>query len=124
MYGDTLVMRKRAAQLREQGAEIRVTADRLVASSEAIAWSGRAANDMRARVKERASHLRSAADAHDHAAEWLERHLVEVDRLKDAITDAERRTSGRVADDRALAAIELPPSGHADWLSLELPGAG
>ena len=41
MYGDTLVMRKRAGQLREQGLEIRATADQLVARSEAVPWRGR-----------------------------------------------------------------------------------
>ena len=140
MYGDTLVMRKRAGQLREQGAEIRATADQLVARSEAIPWRGRAADAMRARVKERASHLRAAANAHDTAAESLERHLSEVDHLKDAIAQLERKASSRIHEaqsrvatsaydesaatdgDRTLAELALPPSGHADWLTLELPG--
>lgn len=141
MYGDTVVMRKRAGQLREQGADIRAAADRLVARSEAVPWRGRAADAMRARVKERASHLRAAAHAHDTAADSLERHLAEVDRLKEAIAEAERRFDGQVGEaqhrveatsyddgaatsrDRALATLTLPPSGHADWLTLELPGS-
>src|SRR3954466_1505266 len=94
MYGDTVVMRKRAGQLREQGADIRAAADRLVARSEAVPWRGRAAEAMRARVKERAHHLRAAAHAHDTAADSLERHLAEVDRLKESIAEAERRAGG------------------------------
>jgi septal ring factor EnvC (AmiA/AmiB activator) len=141
MYGDTVVMRKRAGQLREQGADIRAAAERLVARSEAVPWRGRAADAMRERVKERAGHLRAAASAHDTAADSLERHLAEVERLKEAIAEAERRYGGRVAEaqhrveatsyddaaaddhDRTLATITLPPSGHADWLTLELPGS-
>lgn len=160
MYGDTVVMRRRAGQLREQGADIRAAADRLVARSEAVPWRGRAAEAMRERVKERATHLRTAAIAHDAAADSLERHLAEVDRLKEAVAEAERRLGGQVAEaqhrleaatyadtttdrpadrpadhtadhaaghaadhDRALSAVFLPPSGHADWLTLELPGS-
>lgn len=141
MYGDSVVMRKRAGQLREQGADIRAAADRLVARSESVPWRGRAADAMRERVKERAGHLRAAAHAHDTAADSLERHLAEVDRLKEAIAEGERRLGGRVAEaqhrveassydesaatdhDRALAAVHLPPAGHADWLTLELPGS-
>jgi chromosome segregation ATPase len=141
MYGDTVVMRKRAGQLREQGADIRAAAERLVARSEAVPWRGRAADAMRERVKERAGHLRAAAHAHDTAADSLERHLTEVDRLKESIAEAERRLGGQVVEaqhrveatsyddsaaddhDRALATTALPPSGHADWLTLELPGS-
>jgi hypothetical protein len=141
MYGDTVVMRKRAGQLREQGADIRTAAERLVARSEAVPWRGRAADAMRERVKERAAHLRAAAQAHEVAADSLERHLAEVDRLKEAVSEAERRIVGQVAEaqhrvaatryddtaatdhDRALAATALPPPGHADWLAVELPGS-
>src|SRR5262245_43858491 len=141
MYGDTVVMRKRAGQLREQGADIRAAADRLVARSEAVPWRGRSADAMRERVKERASHVRAAAHAHDTAADSLERHLAEVERLKESIAEAERRLGGQVVEaqhhvestsydesaatdhDHALARLSLPPSGHADWLTLELPGS-
>jgi hypothetical protein len=145
MYGDTVVMRKRAGQLREQGADIRALAERLVSRSEAVPWRGRAADAMRERVKERAGHLRAAAHAHDTAADSLERHLAEVDRLKESVAEVERRLGSRVAEaqhrvaasayddttpdpaasdhDRALADVQVPPSGHADWLHLELPGS-
>jgi hypothetical protein len=142
MYGDTLVMRRRAAQLREQGDDIRALADQLVARSDEVAWNGRAADAMRGRVRERAAHLRETAHAHDTAADSLEQHLAECDRLGDAIAGVERRASTLVADargriaaveasgdregstpeDRALAAFTPPPAGHKDWLDLELPG--
>jgi len=141
MYGDTVVMRKRAGQLRERGADIRAAAERLVARSEAVPWRGRAADAMRERVKERAGHLRAAAHAHDTAADSLDRHVAEVDRLKESIAEAERRLGGQIVEarhhveatsydesaatdqERALATATLPLSGHADWLTLELPGS-
>lgn len=146
MYGDSAVIRRRSALLREQGADIRLLADRLVAQAEAIAWSGRAAEAMRARIRDRAAQLRTVAAAHDDAAEALTRHLGEVDRLKDAITAIEQRAGSLVADarvrvasveghddpegihrratpeDETLAGFTPPPSGHKDWLTVELPG--
>lgn len=146
MYGDTTVMRKRAAQLREQGSDIRALADRLVAQVEAIEWTGRAAVELRARVTDRAGHLRECAEQHENAAEALERHLAEVDRLKEAIADVERKASSLVADarnriseveshddpdgvrreaadaDLLLARFTPPPPGHRDWLAVSLPG--
>jgi chromosome segregation ATPase len=150
MYGDTLVMRRRAAQLREQGEDIRAMAEQLVTRSDEIAWSGRAADAMRERVRDRATHLREAANAHDTAAASLEKHLHECDRLTESISGIERRASSLAADartriariessqgdqddpaavratptreDRALAGFTPPPAGHKDWLSVELPG--
>lgn len=146
MYGDTTVMRKHAATLREQGADLRAMADHLVGQAEQIAWTGRAAEAMRARVRDRASHLRACASTHDGAADALEQHLQHVDRTKDSIAEIERRATSLVSDaqtrvaraeahddppgvvrtvgddDRELAGTTLPPSGHRDWLTLELPG--
>ena len=146
MYGDTLVMRRRAAQLREQGEDIRAMAEQLVNHSEDVAWTGRAADAMRERVRDRAAHLREAANAHDTAAASLEKHLAECDRLGESINAVERRVSSLVADvrtriarvesatdqdgvratatreDQALAAFAPPPPGHKDWLTVELPG--
>ena len=125
MYGDTLVMRRRAAQLREQGEDIRAMAEQLVTHSDEIAWTGRAADSMRTRVRDRAAHLRDAATAHDTAAASLEKHLGECDRLTESIAGIERRASSLVADGRddpALAAFSPPPAGHKDWLDVELPG--
>jgi hypothetical protein len=146
MYGDTLVMRRRASQLREQGEDIRSMADQLVTHSDDIDWTGRAADAMRERIRNRAAHLREAANAHDTAADSLEKHLSECDRLTEAIAGVERRAGSIVADartriaridsaadhdgvratptqeDQALLAFVPPPSGHKDWLDVELPG--
>ena len=142
MYGDTTAARKRVSQLREQGGDIRATADRLVAQAESVPWRGRAAESMRVRIKERAAHLRSAAARHDTAADSLAHHLARVDELKDAIEVRERkavtlvedaRTRAAQADpealpeaaddqERALLTFSPPPAGHLDWLTAELPG--
>ena len=136
MYGDTAAGRKRVAQLREQGGDVRALAARLVSQAEAVPWHGKAAEAMRERIRERASHLRAAAAQHDTAAESLAAHLVEVDRLKESIDlrrrkattlveDACTRTSeGAAGDgaDEALLTFDPPPAGHRDWLTVELPG--
>lgn len=146
MYGDTAVMRRHAAALREQGADIRAMADHLVGQAEQIGWTGRAAEAMRQRVRDRAAQLRSCASSHDGAADALERHLQETDRTKDAIAEIERKATSLIADaqtrvarveayddpsgverspsddDRRLAGFSPPPSGHRDWLTVELPG--
>lgn len=118
MYGDTEVMRHRVDRLREQAADIRTTADQLVARAESVEWTGRAADAMRARIKERAVGLRSVAARHDSAADALERHLLEVDRLKEAIASAERRASALVADG-TLTDFTPPAPGHKDWLEVQ-----
>lgn len=136
MYGDTQQMRRYAAALREQGTDVRLLADQLVARTEAIGWVGRAADSMRERVRDRASQLRAAAARHETAAVTLERHLAEVDRLTEAVATRERkgrrlveeaRARGRSVgdpdpDDLALVALTLPAVGHRDWLTLEIPG--
>lgn len=120
MYGDTDVMRKRGAELREQAVDLRALADRLVARTEGVGWTGRAADALAARVRERAAHLRDVAARHETAAESLEAHLGEVDGLKDAIAAAERRAE-RLSDEGG-AAFAPPPPGHKDWLAVDLPG--
>ncbi|WP_426242981.1 hypothetical protein [Nocardioides sp. LHG3406-4] len=142
MYGDTAAMRKRVMQLREQGLEIRAMADRLVSQAESVPWHGRAAESMRTRIKDRASHLREAASFHDSAAESLDKHVHEIDRLQEAISTVERKAATLTADARArtaaleaddsgrapsdedtvLAQFVAPPAGHKDWLTVSLPG--
>ena len=138
MYGDTAAGRKRVAQLREQGGDIRALAARLVSQAEAVPWHGKAADAMRERIKERAAHLRAAAAHHETAAESLARHLGEVDTLKEAIDtrahkattlieDARTRASeagdaGADGAEAALVAFDPPPAGHKDWLTVDLPG--
>lgn len=119
MYGDTEVMRHRVARLREQAGDIRGEADRIVGHAESVAWTGRAADAMRARVTERAVHLRRVADQHEVAADSLERHLLTVDELKERIARAER-VAGDRPDDPGVLGGTTPPPGHKDWLKGEL----
>ena len=148
MYGDTEVLRRRVDQLREQAVDIRGLAEQLVARTESTGWTGRAADSMRVRVTERATHLRVAAAQHDTAADSLEKHLHEVETLQETIAGVERRVDDLVAeartrlaavarrnddadagvrvepdpDDVTLDAFEPPAAGHRDWLAVELPG--
>lgn len=122
MYGDTEVMRRRVDELREQAVDIRAEADQLVGRAEAVPWHGRAADAMRTRIKERAFGLHRVAERHEAAADSLDKHAVEVERLKEAIAEIEQR----VARDEADADAEdhpprdVPPSGHKDWLEVEV----
>ena len=143
MYGDTAAGRKRVAQLREQGGDIRALAARLVSQAEAVPWHGKAADAMRERIKERAAHLRTAAARHETAADSLAHHLAEVDTLKEAIDQRAHKAIGLVEDartragrsagpggepaepdetDATLLAFDPPPDGHKDWLTITLPG--
>ena len=121
MYGDTDVIRRRAAELREQGVDLRCLADRLVARTDAVGWTGRAADALALRVRERAAHLRAVAARHDTAADSIEAHVAEVDRLKDAIAAAERQARRR-ADRLPGDGFVAPPPGHQDWLAVDLRG--
>lgn len=149
MYGDTDVLRRRADQLREQAVDIRALADQLVAQTESTGWTGRAADAMHVRITERCTHLRDAAAQHETAAEALDKHVQDVDGVKEVISTTERRASSLVADartrlarirqaneadldsgvrrepdpdDATLADFAAPISGHRDWLTVTLPG--
>jgi len=142
MYGDSTVIRALATDLREQAADIVAEADALVGQADECAWSGRAADAMRRRSRERAAALRRSAWRHRDAAEALERHAAEIDRVKDLITAMEKKALGLVTaardrlGDLVEGARELvgdraddlldrfvpPPSGHRDWLDVDLPG--
>ena len=137
MYGDTAAGRKRVAQLREQGGDIRALAARLVSQAEAVPWHGKAADAMRERIKDRANHLRTAAAHHETAADSLAKHLSEVDTLKEAIDVRSHKATTLIEDARtraatsdaphdgaeaALLAFDPPPAGHKDWLTVDLPG--
>lgn len=119
MYGDTEVIRRRVDRLREQAVDIRTAGDRLVASAESVEWTGRAAEAMRTRMKERAVALRSVAARHESAADALERHLAEVERLKEAIAATEKRADALIADG-TLAGFTKPDKGHKDWLEVKI----
>lgn len=121
MYGNGQVIRRRAGQLREQGTDVRLAADRLVAAAEGADWHGRAADSMRERVRRRAARLREGAARHESAAESLERHAAETERLQEAIAGLERRAAALAAEGRAPG-VALPPPGHRDWLDLDVQG--
>ncbi len=147
MYGDSETIRRRAMQLRDQGADVRALADQLVARVEALGWTGRAAEAMRERVTDRASHLRTAADRHVGAADALADHAEKVDGVREEIAATQARVSALVDDARArisaiaarndasdgpavqpdpldevLDAFTPPPNGHRDWLHVDVPG--
>ncbi len=148
MYGDTRVIRGLARAMRDQADDLRGEADRLVGEAEAVWWTGWAADAMRSRARERGASLRRTAALHDDAASALEHHADEVDRLKELIAWIERRARSliasardRLADlgrrllagvrdlvadllDQLLDRFVPPPSGHRDWLTVELPGLG
>jgi uncharacterized protein YukE len=146
VYGDTAVIRRRAAELRERAEEIRSEADALVARTDGVGWLGQAGDALRDRVRQRSSGLRRAAALHDDAADALERHAREVERLQRLIEEVERRVR-RLVDaarsrlsglagaleaglhalgsddaDRWWAGFDPPPHGSRRWLEVEVPG--
>ena len=147
MYGDSEIIRRRAAQLRDQGADVRALADELVARVEGLGWTGRAADAMRERVTDRATHLRAAAERHTGAADALADHAESVDAVREEIATTQARVDALVTDarariaaiagrneagdglqvtpdpiDEALAAFTPPPPGHRDGLTVDVPG--
>ena len=134
MYGDTTVIRRLAADLREQAGEIRAEADRLVARTDAAGWLGQSGDALRRRVRDRALALRRSAGLHDDAADALERHAHEVERLQRLIEEVERRVRRLVdaARDKLgglvgvaegwLDRFDPPPRGSRLWLEVEVPG--
>lgn len=142
MYGDTSVIRGLARSLRDQAADIRTEADRLVGQADHTHWTGLAADAMRSRARERAATLRRTAALHDDAAQALDHHADEVDRLKELIAAIERRVRqlvdgarDRLADltgglrgmlpdplDDLLDHFVSPPRGSMAWLDVDLPG--
>jgi len=128
--------------MRGEGAALRAEADTLLARAETVAWSGLAADAMRARVRAQVDALRRTAGLSDGAADALDRHAVEVDRRKALIAAIEHQAMALVAAakdrlselaglvggllpdplDELLARFDPPPSGHRDWLLVDLPG--
>jgi hypothetical protein len=145
MYGDTQVIRCLARTLREQAEDIRREADRLLGRAESVPWHGLAADAMRLHAGERAAGLRHTAHLHDDAADALDRHATEVERVKALIAAIEERVRAMVAAardrlsgvaggiavglgmppdpvDQLLDRFVPPPRGHRDWLTVDLPG--
>jgi hypothetical protein len=148
MYGDTMVIRRLARDLREQAIDIRAEARALDGKVQSTIWAGKAADAMRTHAARRLVDLRDSANSHDDAADALDHHADEVDRLKDLITAIERRAhriieaalerledlGGRLLDgitsvapdpvDEVIDRFVPPPPGHKDWLTVDLPGLG
>jgi hypothetical protein len=141
MYGDTTVIRAMARRLREQGAEIRAEADSLTGRADAVEWTGLAGDAMRVLVRDHAADLRACATLHADAADALDRHAREVDRVQELIASIEHRALG-VLDSAGHALGGLthavshvvpeplehwahrfvpPPHGSKDWLAIHLP---
>jgi hypothetical protein len=140
MYGDTTVIRALAGRLRDQGSEIRAEAALLQGAAESVPWSGLAADAMRRLAHDHGGRLRSCAALHDEAADALERHAREVDRLEDLIAAVERRVLRLLDDvggalhalashvvpdgvDAWLAGFQAPPHGSKAWLHVRVPGS-
>jgi uncharacterized protein YukE len=140
MYGDTSVIRAQARRMRERAGDIRAEADDLAGRAEGVPWTGLAADAMRRTARDHASRLRSCADAHEAAADALDRHAREVDRLKEVIAAIEHRAlrlldaatgglAGLVGQvvpdvvDRWRDHFEPPPWGSSAWLDVHVPRA-
>jgi hypothetical protein len=139
MYGDTEAIRGLARTLRDQSAALRAEGATLLDGAETAMWQGLAAEAMRWRVREQVAALARTAGLAEEAATALEEHADEVDRLKALIAAIEQRVLALVAAardrlgglldavlpdplDELLARFVPPPSGHRDWLTVELPG--
>jgi cell division septum initiation protein DivIVA len=99
---------------------------------------------MKQQARERGGELRATANAYMSAAEKLDAHAREVERLIELIAAIERKVTGLIAaaadrvadaaravvdgavdlvtggdaDDQRLAGAPTPPSGHKDWLDV------
>ena len=142
MYGNTEAIRGLARGLRRQADDIRWEADTLLARADAVPWEGVAADAMRCLARHRVSELRRTAALHDDAAGSLDDHADAVDRVKRLIAAIEERVMslveaarnriaglvdglvGGLVDplDDLLDRFVPPPSGHKDWLTVDLPG--
>jgi len=146
MYGDATAIRRLAGRMRERADEIRAGAARLADHTDHVAWHGLAADAMRRHTHRRIAALLETARLHDDAADALDRHAAEVQRLQDLIATIEHRVAGlvgaardRIADlgrglldrvtdaapdprDLLLSDFCPPPPGDAAWLRVDLPG--
>jgi hypothetical protein len=138
MYGDTAVILALARRMREHGDDLRQEAAELAARAETVPWTGLAADAVRRVAREQAGLLRGCADAHEAAADALDHHAREVDRLKDLIAAIEHRAlhllesaSGGLAGlvghvlpdavDRWAHGFDPPPHGSVAWLDVAVP---
>jgi len=138
MYGDTSAIREQARRMRERAGDIRAEADALLHGADGVRWTGLAADATRRAAREHVGWLLACAGSHEEAAEALERHAREVDRVKELIASIERRALGLVdsassglagllghvvpdALDRWVRDFDPPPHGSREWLDVTLP---
>jgi len=124
--------------MREQAREMRDEAEALVGTAQCVGWTGLAADAMRRLAHEHAARLRACADAHEDAADALDRHAREVDHVKELIATIEHRVlslldsagsglAGFVGQvlpdgiDRWLRDFDPPPHGSPEWLDVHVP---
>lgn len=139
MYGDTEIIRGLARTMRDHATALRDEADVLLARAESVTWEGLAADAMRTAVRHQFVSLRATAGLADDAAEKLERHAAEVDRLKNLLAAIEKRARSMIAAarkrlsglvdkmlpdpiDELLDRFVPPPPGSREWLTVDLPG--
>ena len=96
MYGDATAIRHLAGRMRDRADDIRTAAARLADHVDQVPWQGCAAEAMRRRTETRLAGLLETARLHDDAAEALEAHAHEVQRLQDLIATIERTVRGLV----------------------------
>src|SRR5689334_8225478 len=97
MYGDTEAIRGLARTMHDQGTTLRSEAASLLRHAEAVPWQGLAAEAMRTRVRTQVASLRRTAALADAAADALDLHADEVDRLKALIAEIERTVTALVS---------------------------
>jgi hypothetical protein len=81
MYADSDAIRALARGMRERAQDLHTEADDLARRAAAVDWRGLAAEAMRRMTVSGGGGLHACADAHSAAAEALERHAREVDRV-------------------------------------------
>jgi ubiquinone biosynthesis protein UbiJ len=129
MYGDTGAVRAWARRLRALAAEIDRDSDDVLARAEGVAWSGVAADAMRASARRLAGELRTCAARHRAAADALDRHAAEVERVQAAIAAIEHRAERVLAHAAAggrdavhwASTFTAPARGSVAWLDVHVP---
>lgn len=106
MYGDTTTIRALADSILVRAEDLRHEADRLLALTDRVDWSGRTAEAARSSARDQAGRLRRTAVLHEDAAAALRHHADEVDRVRDLIAAVEARVHDLVeaARSRIVAA--------------------
>jgi hypothetical protein len=126
VYGDTATLRQLAHQMNERAGGLRCCRQALGDQIRSTPWTGQAAGALRAVAESRLAQLDRCVHRHEEAARALARHAEEVDRLKALIASLEHRARDVVTGPlgHLLDHFVAPPTGHLDWLRVDLPGLG